>query len=70
MYQLQKESHKHKERVLTADAGAEKHFQNQISSCVQDGPCCHGNESQSQVLDRLHADRHITAPTSLTVLCL
>ena len=42
--------------ALTADTGAEKHFQNQVAPVVQDDSCCHGDESQSQVLDGLHAN--------------
>lgn len=43
-------------KTLTADTGAEKHFQNQVAPGVQDGSRYHGDESQSQVLDGLHAD--------------
>lgn len=46
---------KNRWKTLTADAGAEEHFQNQVSFVVKDGSCCHGNESKSQVLDGLHA---------------
>lgn len=51
-------------KILTANAGAKKDLQNQIASGVQDGAGCHGNESQAQVLDGLHAARQKCSKTS------
>lgn len=50
-------------KILTANAGAKKDLQNQVPSGVQDGACCHGDESQSKVLDGLHAARQTQQDT-------
>lgn len=43
-------------KVLTTNAGAKKHFQNQVPFAVEDRPCRYGNDSESQVLNGLHTN--------------
>lgn len=43
-------------KILTTNAGAKKHFQNQVPFAVEDRPCRYGNDSESQVLNGLHTD--------------
>lgn len=47
-----------KKKLLTTNAGAKKHFQNQVAFAVEDSPRRYGNDSKPQVLNGLHTGLH------------